>query len=556
MKLLNKFSISPKNQLKKNIFVYIVLILFCLLLVFLLVGNLDNILRSIHETNRVETDNRAEYQAVVKLSEKLEKEHIAQAKQDTAVEKTVVWGTSTASYKAVALQLNNMKEDFRTEEQLEECAGAEILFVCKTDFNDQEIQMLEEYSRAGAALFFTEIPSEAALEKKSVKDLLGIDTYKGIQEKKGIRLTENLLFGEITESRESFTMKSVTLKRQAEVYGSALQSKKVKNENLAPVFWRYQSSAEGGSIYVADRELMAGTMVYAVVSFLFTDLYQAYMYPIVNAYCFAVSGMPYTDEFTSEYLEKEYQRDSMGVQNDIFFPEFRCCEERYGVKTTWYTDEREEIKKYSNAMFAYYLEGIVEGNNEIGTLNNYSLKREVDSPFDNRLVLWNSDFEWTDKLTDSVCIPYRALTEKKYQNIIFHDKGICRGMGLNTVFTDISPFLYETDEKKQERWIDYCRNLETVLGVEKEDIPWLERVTVGEAVYRVKAFQMMEPEIRYSDKQIDAVIGNFAGKAYFYLSLLADREIKGAEGATVTRISDVLYLVEAEKADIRITYEE
>lgn len=556
MKLLNKFSISPKNQLKKNIFVYIVLILFCLLLVFLLVGNLDNILRSIHETNRVETDNRAEYQAVVKLSEKLEKEHIAQAKQDTAVEKTVVWGTSTASYKAVALQLNNMKEDFRTEEQLEECAGAEILFVCKTDFNDQEIQMLEEYSRAGAALFFTEIPSEAALEKKSVKDLLGIDTYKGIQEKKGIRLTENLLFGEITESRESFTMKSVTLKRQAEVYGSALQSKKVKNENLAPVFWRYQSSAEGGSIYMADRELMAGTMVYAVVSFLFTDLYQAYMYPIVNAYCFAVSGMPYTDEFTSEYLEKEYQRDSMGVQNDIFFPEFRRCEERYGVKTTWYTDEREEIKKYSNAMFAYYLEGIVEGNNEIGTLNNYSLKREVDSPFDNRLVLWNSDFEWTDKLTDSVCIPYRALTEKKYQNIIFHDKGICRGMGLNTVFTDISPFLYETDEKKQERWIDYCRNLETVLGVEKEDIPWLERVTVGEAVYRVKAFQMMEPEIRYSDKQIDAVIGNFAGKAYFYLSLPADREIKGAEGATVTRISDVLYLVEAEKANIRITYEE
>ncbi|MFR5915633.1 MAG: hypothetical protein ACLUGJ_11590 [Blautia wexlerae] len=54
--------------------------------------------------------------------------------------------------------------------------------------------------------------------------------------------------------------------------------------------------------------------------------------------------------------------------------------------------------------------------------------------------------------------------------------------------------------------------METVLGVEKEDIPWLERVTVGEAVYRVKAFQMMEPEIRYSDKQIDAVIGNFAGK--------------------------------------------
>ena len=129
-------------------------------------------------------------------------------------------------------------------------------------------------------------------------------------------------------------------------------------------------------------------------------------------------------------------------------------------------------------------------------------------------------------------------------------------MGLNTVFTDISPFLYETDEKKQERWIDYCRNLETVLGVEKEDIPWLELETVGEAEYRVKEFQMIEQEIIYYEKKIDSVIGNFTGKAYFYLSLPADREIKGAEGASVTRISDVLYLVEAEKADIRITYEE
>lgn len=61
----------------------------------------------------------------------------------------------------------------------------------------------------------------------------------------------------------------------------------------------------------------------------------------------------------------------------------------------------------------------MEGNNEIGTLNNYSLKREVDSPFDNRLVLWNSDFEWTDKLTDSVCIPYRALTEKNIKTSYF-----------------------------------------------------------------------------------------------------------------------------------------
>lgn len=557
MKLLNKLGISKKNQLKKYIFVYIVIILFCLLFVFLIVSNLDNIWRNIHETDRAETDRREEYQAVLKMSDKLGQEegHKGGAEY-TGEEKTVVWGQETEGCQVTVLQLKNMKEDYRTETELEACAGAEILFICRTDFTDTELQLLKQYSEGGTTLFFTEIPSEAALENQDVRDLLGIDVYKGIQVKKGIRLTESLLFAEITESRESFSMKSVILKRQAEVYGSALESKKVKNEKLAPVFWRYQASAEGGSVYAADRELMTGTMGYAVVSFFFTDLRGAYMYPIVNAYCFAVSGMPYTDEFTSGYLNEEYERDSMGVQNDIFFPEFRRCEDRYGVKTTWYIHDGDGIQTSSNAMLNYYLEEIMEGNDEIGTLTPYSLEKRVKSPFKNRLEIWHSGFEWTDSLTDAVCIPYRGLEKSKYQNVIFHDKGMSRGMGLNTVYTDISPFLYGTDEKDPERWIDYCRNLETILGVEKEDIPWLERVTVGEAVYRVKAFQMMEPEIQYSETQIDAAIGNFTGKAYFYLSLPAGREINTAEGAVYTQISDGLYMVEADQEHIRITYQE
>ena len=556
MKLLNKLGLSKKNQLKKYIFVYIVIILFCLLFVFLIVSNLDNIWRSIHESSRVETDNRAEYKAVVKLAEQLDKEQAGKGAEYKTAEKTVVWGRDTAGYQTSVLQLENMKEGFRTEEVLEDCAGAEILFICRTDFSEQELRLLKQYSERGTTLFFTEIPSETALEDKSVRDLLGIDTYKGIEQKKGIRLTENLLFGEIAESKEAFTMKAVTLKRQTEVYGSALQDKKVKNEKLAPVFWRYQDSIKGGSVYVADRELMSATMGYAVISFLFTDLYQAYMYPIVNAYCFVVSGMPYTDEFSSDYLQKEYERNSMGVQNDIFFPEFRRCEERYSVKTTWYTDDGEGIKKPSNAMLAYYLEGIVEGSNEIGSLNSYSQKRETDSPFDNRLELWDSDFKWTEGMTDTVCIPYRQISKKKYQNVIFQDKGLSRGIGFNSVFTDIAPFLYGTDEGKPVRWIGYCRNLETILGVEKEDIPWLERVTVGEAVYRIKAFQMMEPNITYSDTGIDAVIGNFTGRAFFYLSLPAGREIVSVKGAETTKINDTLYLVDAKKEHVKITYQE
>ena len=88
MKLLNKLELSKKNQLKKYIFVYIVIILFCLLFVFLIVSNLDNIWRSIHESSRVETDNRAEYKAVVKLSEQLDKEQAGKGAEYKTAEKT------------------------------------------------------------------------------------------------------------------------------------------------------------------------------------------------------------------------------------------------------------------------------------------------------------------------------------------------------------------------------------------------------------------------------------------------------------------------------------
>lgn len=187
MKLLNMLGISKRNQLKKHIFVYIVIILFCLLFVFLIVSNLDNIWRNIHQTDKEEMDSRAEYQEVLRMSDKLEQEQgdKAGAAEYTGEEKTAVWGQETDSYQITALQLANMKEDYRTEAELGDCAGAEILFICRTDFTDPELQMLKQYSEEGTTLFFTEIPSEAALENQNVRDLLGIDTYKGIQVKRG-----------------------------------------------------------------------------------------------------------------------------------------------------------------------------------------------------------------------------------------------------------------------------------------------------------------------------------------------------------------------------------
>lgn len=548
MKLLNKLDFSKNNQLRRYIFVYTVVILFCLLCVFLFMGNLNNIWRSLQAKDELEVDQRAEYKKVVRLAGKQENAP-AENRQKEAAD-IMIWGQG-GGFKVASLQLQNMKEKFQVKEQLEDCGRAEILFVCRTFFQQDEIELLRRYNEAGMTLFFTNIPDAGALEDAGVRSLTGVERYKGMQKKTGIRLTEKLLFGSITENKEKFSLKAVTLKPQTEVYAAALEKGDVKSEDLSPVFWRYKRNVSCGSVYVADRQLMSGPAGYAAVSFLFTDLYQVYMYPVINAYCFAVSGMPYTDEFSSEFLDKEYERDSLGVQNDIFFPEFKRCEERYGTETTWYSTDKKKLKKTGNELLKYHLEGIEEKKDEIGTAG---AEETVDSPFGNRLALWTSSFQWTDDESWEVCLPYNLIKDEKYDNVIFDNLGLCRGAGFNAVYADVKPFLREPEKKEEDDWVDFCRSMETVLGVEKEHLSWLERVTVGEAIYRVKAFDMMEPKIDYSGTRIEADIGNFTGRAYFYLSLPGT--VKTVKNAELTKLYDGFYLVEAADEHVSIEYEE
>lgn len=548
MKLFRDLNISRKNQLKKYIFVYIVAILFCLLSVFLFFGNLNNIWRSLQKEDELEVAERAEYKKVVKVAgEQKAKKDSPEMEQEADI---VIWGEGD-DYEVTALQLRNMKEKFQKKEALSDCKEARILFVCRPHFEEAEIELLRQYSESGMTLFFTNIPDAEMLEDSGIKNLLGIARYKGVERKTGIRLAEKVLFGNITENKQKFSLRSVTLQPHTEVYGAALEKGDVKPENLSPVYWRYKKDGESGNVYVADEHVMNEASGYGAVSFLFEDLYGIYMYPVINAYCYAISGMPYTDEYSTSFLDKEYERDSIGVQNDIFFPEFKRCEERYDVSSTWYSTDEEELKKTENELLKYYLEGIEEEKDEIGTLG---VNAKVKSPFKNRLSEWTPSFQWINEEADSIYVPYNVIKDEKPENVIFGDLGMCKGAGFNIVFTDVEPFLNKPEKKGEDDWVDFCRSMETVLGVEKEKMPWLERVTVGEAIYRIKSFTMMEPEITYSDHSIEADIGNFTGRAYFYLSL--PKEVKEVKNARLTELYEDFYMVEATKEHVSIVYEE
>lgn len=539
MKILKKPEILKKNQLGRHLFLYVVVVLFLMLLIFTTFSNLKYFLVS---TKKVE-EKAAEHKRVVDAVEAFKETEKIKA-QDKREQMIYLWGNQTIGCQITEAQLENMKMSYVKEEKLANCKDAVILFVCQSSFSESELITLDKWNKKGMIIFFTQIPEEEQLREKSVRKLLGIESYKGTEGEKGVRLSEALLFGEIAESKERIRVKKIELLNQTEVYAQTL-------EKDIPLFWRYKQSVDSGSIYVADQSLFEKKTGYAVISFLFEDVYESYMYPIVNAYCFMVVGMPY-EEYTGtaseEYLESVYGKNALGVENDIFFPEIRRCEDRYGLKATWYTSQKKEVKTTTNPLIRYYIKDIEKNYDEIGEWNLKTGKQKVPSEFDNALKEWSPDFRWLKN--DKIQIPYMNISTADYRTVLVENLSGIKGLGFTSSVINIDEFL---DEESSADWIDFSNNLESVLGTEKQDIFWLDRVSVREAIYRIRAFEVMKPSLSYTSEGIDIQIDFFADAAYFYLR--TKKEITGALNAEVTEISDNLYLIKVTKERAKIEFQ-
>jgi len=533
---------QKNNQLGRSLFANTIAILLFLVFVFFVFSNLDFIWERM-DGKKAETQ--------ISTYEKLEE--LQGQKVASKQEATIYFWGDTDRDMMIKHQLDNMKEHYLDVEDLSECDNAELLIAHKDEYSLEDINALRKISRDGVIICVAGLPGEENGQKAYVRDFLGIKEYKGVEEKVGYRLAAKVLFGEVYENQKEFSVNEIDLMQKTEIYVSALDEKEEKeqidNRDIAPLFWRYKESVENESVYVMNEMLLEEETGYAIVSFLMTDIHSTYMYPVINAYCFVVQGMPYSKDFSSEFLDRQYGKDSLGLENDILFPQINRCEERYNLKTTWYSDETEAIKNADNVLLQYYVDDIKRSRGIIGTHDSEADTYSVDMPYKNRLKEWDTDFAWQDE--DVIQIPYDAMNDEEYQTTIIEDICEIRGTAFHCVSVDIRAFL---DENEDIDWITYIDNLETVLGMEKKDLYWLDRMTVADAVYRIKNHDIMEPEISYGKDKVTVEIENFPGEAFFYL--YTDKKIKEVTGAQITEISDGICFVSASEEKIEILFYE
>lgn len=528
---------KDKNQLERHFFWDSVVVLLFLVLVFLLFSNLDFFWERM--TRKMEVQQVNVYTTLTDI----------ERRKFLSPKKPVVyfWGDSGDDV-LIKRQMKNMKEKYVEAEMLRECSRAEVLFVSKDVYSVEEINYLRRLSERGVVICMAGLPSSDNLEKPYIRDFFGISKCGVQTEKEGYRLGNKLLFGSIYESEEKFETVDLSLKQRTEVYVSALEKDEdIENHDLTPLFWRYKENAEQNNVYVINEFLLQQETGYAIVSFLMADIYGTYMYPVVNAYCFAIEGMPYSSNYESPYLRKQYGKDALGVENDIFFPQISRCEERYDLSTTWYSRETESLENPKNNLLKYYLSDIERSAGVIGSYDDKGCHLDMD--YDNRLTAWTNDFLWKDR--GVLQIPCDEMNLDEYRTTIMEDMCEIKGTGFHCVSVNIDEFL---DPESEITWIEYVDNLETILGTEKQKLYWIDRMTVENAVYRIKSHELIEPVYTYEKYKISVDILNFSGEAFFYL--YTDKEIKETVNCEFVKIDDGIYFISTKNKKIEVFLKE
>ena len=554
---MSKKRTMPKYLLRRYIFYYVSVILILLAAMFLVFVNLPKATQNVRR--KYEQNDEKKKEIVLRTLQLLDggegQELGAQNRQ------TCILGREGEPLcDLAAQQLRNMKEPHFVAGSAKDLTvlqrrQAKVVLVAKEQLQIEEISALEELVAEGKHVVFLRMPGRELLVQQQVRDFLGIREYRGEREYAGYRTAKELMLGAVREQEEiQFTASEVTLGRRIKVFCSALLEKEdIKNEELPPLIWRYIPNGEGGSVYVLNGDFYTAPLGYGVIASLYCDMQQTYLYPIVNAYCFFVEGMPYTENFESEVLRAWYSRDARGVQRDLLFPQLRRCGDRYGVEITWYTRQYDAVQSSNQDDIAYLRTEIGATGGELGSslegrLYAGTLLRSVAEP-------WKPGFGFRSQQKSEVNLPILLSDVLQNDDQRMNLNGMVRGTGFLSVSLQIDSFLYQQDRSRPEwNWASYCMDLETVLGVHQQDYGFLDRVTASEAAERVAEFLVMQPAYRYEKDGVRVTIENFGSAAYFILK--TNRMVAEVENGGAEAIGEHLYLIRADAQSIFIRYQQ
>lgn len=388
-------------------------------------------------------------------------------------------------------------------------------------------------------IIYTQMPDAQAIEDQELQEVFGIEKLNGVLEQKGMRFTDDVFAGGILELDSiRYKLEDVDLEPSTKVfaYGSMENVKKdktgeTKNEDLPPLMWR--NTYQGCKIYVVNGEFFVENKGYGLLTAIFSDMEEDYMYPVINASVMIYDSIPYVGSVDEELLDRLYSRNAERFQSDILLPDIISICKRLDIVPTFYTHADASMRHMN-----YFERSVLSLDGELVYKENADIVAKDISRPEGRI--------WDD-------YPSLPIIVAGYDK---NDDDLNRLYSIGTTFgcvihsVDIAQIV--NPESDDYDWVKISKAYSKYIAFYQEDFGALDRLTATEASERYMEYLIEEPTIVHDGNKIHVKVDQMGKSASFVLR--TDKEIKDiTEGATYKRFGDNSYLIKTTVDDFTLT---
>ncbi len=525
---------------------------------------------------------------------------------------TAIIGTEKSVEASMAVEwctyLKRSYERFLSLEQYDDNNSQynQLLIVTKNMINsEKDVKLLQQAAKEGIHIIITTLPSISRLRSSPrLQKLLGIKKIEsGSWNTNGITVFDGFLLGGKTNyTKFKKLIPYVRLKSGTKTYITAQLKeqgqKKIKNEDLPPVIWRYQY--ENSFVFAVNWDFFKDHTALGMLTSMYADTEEYFLYPVINAQSVICQNYPYLSNENETDLRKNYYYSASSLCKNVLWPDITSILSATGEKFSGMTAPKLEYSDSNNLVRNDSIDYFFKQNERIqGELGLSGDQVESDSFYDVKLKYDNNvvkaklpDYSFNvfspgnmpedvyrqylgaeGNMLSDVCT--LVLPKEAYNKPIvsFFDKNIVQmlatidgfshtseediyqksletALGYSAVYLDFKRILYPTDKKDD--WTQLSKKLASYLNTYwREYRKGFQQTTVSEADENIRRFLALNYYSYRQEDNINLTITNFDTEASFIL-MLTNEEIVSVSGGTFKKLEKDRYCVTATDSNLVI----
>lgn len=469
-----------------------------------------------------------------------------------------------------------------------------------------DLETVQNAMNKGIHVIMARLPNKDELSQEW-KSLLGIKTMGDTYDQEGISIFSGFFLGDKQDYKKlKIKTRNIKVESTCKTYiaGLLADKDKVNGEKLSMMYekmpdllWRnvYKKS----QIYVVNGSFLETHNGIGIISAIFAQMYEDFIYPVVNAKALFINNAPYLSYENDEEMQKRYARNSQRFLLDIVLPDIIALSMSSGNVPTFYgvtslnensTSKNKlntsvvpimnsELKRIGAEMGISDYDGdnLQSGKKVIDTINLYKKElddykcrslyvNKIDKTVNDLMVSEVNSFTEIGSLVSSwdrgtsfsyhkgniVNIP--AVTEgfSYGDGDLFKLHSIATALGVVTHKIDINEMVYP--QSKDKDWSNSFKDLASAVDTYWDGYKSLDSLNISSTESRVLRFLNIKPHITKFKNGITISIDSFDEEAYFMLR--TKKKVVGIDHGKVTKIQEGAYLIYADSANVKITLDE